>query len=144
MCSATVSISLPERLFQKLKRVADLTHRSVEEVAATSLEVALPADQNLPAELADELAAMRLFSDDALWAATTPSLKATEEQQLLDLNTTAGERDLSSEETAEQQRLIDAYQRSVIRRAQALAILAQRGHNISRMVEETVSGHGGS
>ncbi len=144
MCSAMVSISLPERLFQKLKRVADLTHRSVEEVAATSLEVALPADQNLPVELADELAAMRLFSDDALWAATTPSLTATEEQQLLDLNMTAGERDLSSEETAEQQRLIDAYQRSVIRRAQALAILAQRGHNISHIVGETVSGHGGS
>ena len=65
MCSAMVSISLPERLFQRLKRVADLTHRSVEEVAATSLEVALPADQNLPVELADELAAMRLCSDDA-------------------------------------------------------------------------------
>lgn len=144
MSSAMVSIDLPERLFQKLKRVADLTHRSVEEVAATSLEVALPTDQNLPADLADELAAMRLFSDDALWAATSPSLTPTEEQQLLHLNVAAGERELSSEETAEQQRLIDAYQRSVIRRAQALAILAQRGHNISQIVEETVSGHGGS
>lgn len=144
MSSATVAINLPERLFQKLKRVADVTHRSIEDVAATSLEVALPVDQDLPADIADELAAMRLFSDDALWAATTPSLTSTEEKQLQQLNMTAGNRDLTDAENAEQQRLIDAYQRSVIRRAQALAILAQRGHTISHILEETVSDHGGS
>ena len=142
MPSAMVSINLPERLFQKLKRVADLTHRSVEEVAVTSLEVVLPTDQDLPVDLADELAAMRLFRDDTLWAATTPSLTSAEEQHLLHLNRTAGERDLTSDEKAEQQRLIDTYQRSVIRRAQALAILAQRGHDISLVVAETVSDHG--
>ena len=142
MPSATVSINLPERLFQKLKRVADLTHRSVEDVAVTSLEVALPTDQDLPADIADELAAMRLFSDKVLWAATTPALTSPEEQHLLHLNMTASERDLTSDENAGQQRLIGVYQRSVIRRAQALAILAQRGHDISRAVEAPVTDHG--
>ena len=142
MPSAMVSINLPERLFEKLKRVADLTHRSVEDVAVTSLEVVLPVDQDLPTDMADELAAMRLFRDDALWAAARPSLTSTEEQSLLHLNMTAGERDLTSDEKMEQQRLIDIHQRAVLRRAQALTILAQRGHDISHMVEAVVPNHG--
>jgi hypothetical protein len=126
--AATVAVQIPESLFHKLKRAADLTHRSVEDIAVTSLEAALPSARNLPPEIDDELAAMHLFSDEALWAATAPSFSLTEEYRLNQLNTAAGERDLTPAEEAEQQSLITAYQRSVLRRAKALAILAQRGH----------------
>jgi hypothetical protein len=77
-----------------------------------------------------KLAAMHLFSDEALWAATAPSFSPTEEYRLSQLNAAAGERDLTPAEDAEQQSLITAYQRSVLRRAKALAILAQRGHRV--------------
>ena len=78
-----------------------------------------------------ELAAMQLFSDTALRAAVEPSLSPAEQWRLHHLNATAGERELTSAEKDEQQALIAAYNRSVLRRAKALAILAQRGHDLT-------------
>lgn len=144
MAAPTVAVHIPETLFLKLKRAADLTHRSVEDVAVTSLEAALPAASNLPVAIANELAAMHLFSDEALWAATAPSFSLTEEYRLDQLNAAAGERDLTPAEKAEQQSLIAAYHRSVLRRAQALAILAQRGHRVPVTGKTEASDHGRS
>lgn len=139
--AVTIAVHIPESLFHKLKRTTDLTHRSVEEVTVTSLEVALPVIQNLPPDVANELAAMPLFSDEALWAATIPSLSPTEEDRLTQLNTEAGERALRPAEEAEQQSLITAYHRSILRRAKALAILAQRGHRLPVMDAPEMGDH---
>ena len=96
--AATIAIHIPEALFHKLKRTVDLTHRSVEDVTITSLDAVLPIMPNLPPDVANDLAAMHLFSDDARWAATAPSLSPTEESRLNQLNTAAGERDLTATE----------------------------------------------
>lgn len=130
MSTATKPVRLPEPIFRKLQRAADLTYRSVEEIAATSLEAVLLSPADLPTEIADELGALHLFSDEALWAAAEPSLSPCEERRLNQLNRAAGEQELTPAELAEQQTLIAAYHRSVLRRAQALAILSQRGHRI--------------
>lgn len=130
MTTRTVSVQVPEPIFLKLKRAADMTCRPVEEVLAATLNAALPEPSGLPPDLADELASMHLFSDDALWAATEPSLSPTEQSRLGQLNRIAGQRPLTKAENAEQEQLLAAYHRSVLRRARALAILAQRGHPI--------------
>lgn len=131
MTLQTVTLHLPEDLYQRLQRVARLTYRSVEEVVVTTIIATLVAPPDLPSELADELAAMRLLSDDALWAAAQPSLSPAEAHRLKQINHTAGERPLSHSEAVEQETLLKAYHHSILRRAQALAILAQRGHPVS-------------
>jgi len=131
----TVSIELPRSVFLKLKRVAELTHRSVGEVLVTTVNVALVEPPGLPADLANELAAMQLLSDEALWAAAHPSLSPAEQSRLSQLNRKAGERLLTKAEEAEQEHLLAAYHRSVLRRAKALAILTQRGHPLSAETE---------
>ena len=140
MTTRTVSVQVPEPIFRKLKRAADVTCRPVEEVLAATLNAALPEPSGLPPELADELASMHLFSDDALWAATEPSLSPTEQRRLGQLNRIADQRSLTKAEKAEQERLLTAYHRSVLRRAQALAILAQRGHPIPTETELQAAG----
>jgi len=135
MSTATMPVQLPVSLVQRLERAAEMTRRSVEDIAATTLEAALPSSPNLPPEIADELAAMHLFSDEALRAAVEPSLSPAEERRLEQLNIAAGDRGLTQAEKSEQEKLIVAYRRSVLRRAQALAILAQRGHHVSAMTE---------
>src|SRR5262249_52891144 len=92
-----------------------------------TLEAALPLAPDVPPEIAHELTAMHFFSDEALWAATAPSLSPTEETRLTQLNSAATERALTGAEQAEQHSLMAAYHRSVLRRAKALALLAQRG-----------------
>jgi len=128
MTIQTVTIGLPQPVFKKLERAAELTHRSVEDVLIATVNATLVEPPGLPPDLANELAAMHLFSDDALWAATHPSLSPAEQFRLSQLNHAAGERPLTQAEETEQAQLLDAYHHSVLRRAKALAILAQRGH----------------
>ena len=130
MTTGVVNVQLPEPIYRKLQRAADLTHRSVEDLLATTVNAALPELPGLPDDLTDELAAMHLLSDDALWAATEPSMSSAEQRRLSQLNHAAGERPLTKAEEAEQAQLIAAYHRSVLRRVKAFAILAQRGHSI--------------
>ena len=142
MASVMIPVQLPETLFRKLERAAALTHRSIEEIAATSLEAVLPTTSGVSSEMANELAAMRVFSDDALRAAVAPAFAPTEEQRLAQLNGLTGVRDLTAAEQSEQNDLIQNYRRSVLRRAQALAILAQRGHPISMYLASNVEQNG--
>ncbi len=135
MATQTVSVGLPRSIFLKLERAAELTHRSVEDVLITTVNAALVESPGLPDDLANELAAMHLFSDEALWAATHPSLAPSEQLRLSQLNHKAGERPLTRAEEAEQEYLLTAYHRSVLRRAKSLAILSQRGHPLPAEIE---------
>lgn len=135
MTIQTVSVGLPKPVFLKLERAAQLTRRSVEDVLVSTVNAALVAPPNLPTDLANELAAMHLFSDEALQAAAQPSLSPAEQLRLNQLNHLAGERPLTQAEAAEQADLLAAYHRSVLRRAKSLAILAQRGHPLPAAIE---------
>jgi len=123
-------VCLPRPIFLKIERAAELTYRSVEEVLVAAVNAALVEPSGLPADLGDELAAMNLFSDEALWAAANPSLSPAEQLRLSQLNHRAGERPLTPAEEAEQEHLLTAYHQSVLRRAQALATLSQRGYDV--------------
>lgn len=127
----TLTLTLPDSVVSKLQRTSEVTYRSLDDIVAGVVETTLTENAELPAALGAELAAMRLFSDEALWAATQPSISLFEQERLAQLNETAHERSLSQAEEMEQQALLNAYNRSMLRRAQALALLKQRGHDIS-------------
>ena len=114
-----------------MQKAAELTYRSVDEILVSTIETSLPTMPDVPSELAEELSAMHLLSDDALWAAVSPALSQAKQTRLAQLNQLAHERPLTPAEEAEQNDLVAAYGRSVLRRAQALAILSQRGHPVS-------------
>jgi len=136
----TITVKLPLPVLGKLKRAAELTYRPIDEILASTIDAALVAPPGLPDELAGELAAMRLLSDQALWAAVHPSFSPAEQHRLRQLNHTASERPLTRAEAVEQAVLLVAYHRSVLRRAQALAVLAERGHSLPvETLQQTVS-----
>lgn len=85
---------------------------------------------NIPSDVGDDLTAMQLFPDEALWAAAEPSLLPSDELRLIHLKAAAGERSLTPDEEAEQSELLLAYRRSVLRQAKAFSVLAQRGHQL--------------
>ncbi len=82
----TVNLQVPEAIFHRLQRVAEVTHRPIEDVLATTVNVALPQAPDLPPQLADDLAAMMMFSDEALWASTESSLSAAQRRRLNQLS----------------------------------------------------------
>ena len=126
MLDKTITVTLPETTLHRLNQAAQLAQRSVDELLATTIEAMLA----VPPQLANEWAAMHFLSDEALWQATQPMLTRTEQARLHELNHLAGERALTESELQEQTALLEAYQRSIVRRSQALAILKLRGHSI--------------
>jgi hypothetical protein len=127
----TVSVELPEAIFRRLRHIAEVTHRSVEDVLATTVNAALPQTPGVPADVADDLAALSLFSDAALWTAAQASLSLGQQRRLNQLAEEGETRSLSEAEAAELAQLIDTYDRVVLRRAKAMALLAQRGYDVS-------------
>ncbi len=128
--ASTVRIELPKKLYVRLQRIAKVTHRPIEEVLSSAIDVALPEEEGLPADLADELAAMNMFSDEALWAAFESSLSPAQQKRLEQLSHAAGERPLTKAESAELTELLEAYDRAVLRRARAMALLTHRGYEL--------------
>src|SRR5689334_12803886 len=101
MSDQTVTLEVPLLLFQRLQRVAQNTHRSITDVLSTTVNTALPPNPDLPAELADELVAMNLFNDQALWASTASSLSPVQQRRLEQLTEIGDERKLTVAEAAE-------------------------------------------
>ncbi len=130
-----VSIEVPEPVYRRLQHIAEMTHRSVEEVLVSTVNVALPAVPDLPDEVSDELAAMSMFSDDALWAAVESALSATEQTRLGQLNDMADDRSLTLAERQELNGLLGRYDYAVLRRARAMALLTRRGYDVALFQE---------
>ncbi len=130
----TIAVKLPTPLYRRLKRVAEITYRSVEDVLASTVDAALPLDPNLPPDVADDVAAMHLMNDDALRAAAESSLAPTQQRRLRQLTELGGQRSLLASEEAELAHLLELYDRSVLRRAKALALLSQRGYQLSDQI----------
>jgi hypothetical protein len=126
----TVPVQVPESLYRRLERAAVATRRSVPDVLATSLAITLPPMADLPEAVAHELAAMTWLNDEALRAATQPTLTIDQQQRLSELNDLADRQPLSDQAQTEREILLAEYDRSMLRRAQAFAILAQRGYPV--------------
>ena len=139
MSDTTITLTLPEPMFRHLQRLSEITHRPVENLVITTINVALPLDPSLPTEVANELAGMTMLSDEALWAASESALAPSEQRRLSQLNHAGDARSLTNAETAELSQLIELYDRAVLRRARALAILAFRGYAIADRTELPVA-----
>lgn len=138
MAVATIPVQLPESLYQRLQTAATVAQRSIDEILASAVAVALPPAPDLPDTLATELAEMIWLSDAALDAATRPTFTPAQQARLAELNHWVDERTLTPQEKREQEQLLAAYEVSVLRRAQAYAILARRGHRVPNYADLTV------
>jgi hypothetical protein len=130
MTESLVAVQVPEPVYRRLQGAAVAAKRSVGDVLTSAVTVALPPSPDLPEALADELAEMIWLSDEALWQATTPTFTKAQQERLAMLNDLSDDRPLTAKEKAEQVELLFAYEQSVLRRAQAFAILSRRGHHL--------------
>jgi hypothetical protein len=131
MDTMTLTFSVPERLYHRLQTVAHKTKRTLPEVLIASAETALAhTESSLPPKIANELASMPHLSTEQLWAATHPTLSQAELNRLDTLSAQQKKRTLSTNEQEELNALFAEYDRSVLRRAQALVLLQLRGEVI--------------
>jgi hypothetical protein len=126
------TISIPETLYDKARRIAEQTARPVEEVIRIRLEESFEVS---PLDLSDderaELRALSYLSDDTLWTIAREQMaNARQEhmQTLMDKNTFGTITDAEYDELAQ---LVEHGQRLTLRKAQAMKLLMDRGHSIT-------------
>lgn len=123
----TVSIQLPQRLYQRVERTAQQTGFGVRELIVSTLETGLPPLPNhLPPELAADLARWSLLDDEALQAIANAFLSAKQQRRYTTLLRKADAGRLSASEQTEWAVLQEEYLRFSQNKAKAQFLLAQR------------------
>lgn len=132
---ANVNVSLPEDLYERLKRLAENDHRSVEEEAAVRLAASLPEDDEIPPDLRQLLDSMPGLDDENLLRAARNNLARKASAEIGRLQSRRKHQGLTVVEQQRLGHLLRQYDRGILIRSHALALLKQRGHDITPLLE---------
>lgn len=127
----SITIDLPETLLQQLESASRKQHRSVGEIIRDLVIQSWQLLPRLPDDIEAELAALPSLSDEALWLLARSTLTKAEQQELTILTGTAKTRTLKPTEAERLETLLDRYDRTILRRAQAATLLQKRGYDLS-------------
>jgi len=126
------TISIPNRLYERARRVAEQTSRNVDDVLRTWLEaVSVEPSFDLPTDEHDELKAMAHLSDDTLWTIAREQMPKAIQEQMSILMTKNNLGTITDAEYVELVELVERGNRLTLRKAHAMKYLTQRGYSIT-------------
>jgi hypothetical protein len=129
MSGRTITVTLPDVLYERVKSTAEASARSVEDVCTQSIALSLPElEDDLPSEVRSELAALPLLSDTELETIAHSGMRDEAQEQLEMLAEVQKHRSLSGAEDTMLNQLLAEAQRCMLRKAEAYCLLARRGH----------------
>lgn len=134
MAGQRITIDLPDDVYARLKRDAEHAHRSVEEQALDVLARRDSGVQSQQADVAELTAQLGALGDDALRRMAQARLSARSLARLRRLHGKHQREGLNEAEASEATSLTRQYERTGFTRAHALALLKQRGHDISALL----------
>jgi hypothetical protein len=122
-----ITVTLPEDISTRVRQIAETTSQSVEQIVLDhlkSLTIQLPP---LPVDDQAELDALHHLSDDALWTIAreqVPEVAQARAHTLMEKNSRGT---VTDAEAAELDELVQRADRVMLRKAEAAAILRERG-----------------
>ena len=132
--TATVTLQLPDPIYQRLVNTAIATGRSLEEVMLHALKVGSPPDwENAPDEFQADLAALDRLEDEALWKVAIGHKTEEEMARHFELLERNKERTFTSAEQVELAELRSQADLFMLRKAHAAALLHWRGHRVPHL-----------
>lgn len=131
-----VTLQLPSVLYHHLKRRAEQARRSVEDELIEVVATAVPVGDELPADLSEAISPLSLLGNDDLWRAARSHLSTEASAQLEGLHLKRQSEGLTESEEQTLASLVRQYERAMLVRAQAAALLKQHGHDVSVLVAE--------
>lgn len=123
----TVTLRVPNPVYRHVKRAAEALQRPLEEMIVNTLRVAVPRVDDVSPNMAAELAALSSLSDEALWQVAKSVMPAKSQTRLRTLSAAQRERQLTIAEEKKINALRQEYGRITLRKAQAYALLHERG-----------------
>jgi len=130
MSTQQISLNVPDAIYQRLKKQAQESNRTLEE---QTLDVLAATVGKKPQSLDDPttlLASLELLDDAALWNAAQSKLAGEVSIELEELNFKRQREGLTESEDVRAEELSRQYERQMLLRAKAVALLKQRGQDI--------------
>jgi hypothetical protein len=129
-----VTVVVPPDLYEHLKQRAQRRRRTVEDEVVLTLAAAVPAQDDLPADLSATLASLAALDDSALWRLARSRVASEDAQRLAELGDKRQRSGLTEDELREAEELVERHDRVMVVRAEAAALLQQRGHDVSGLL----------
>ena len=136
MPAQAVTVSLPSPLYERLARRAQRAHRSIEAELVDAVATLPDEPDELPADMAEAIAALHLLEDGDLWRAAGQRLAEEKADRIEQLHAKRQREGLSASESEALAMLMKEYTRVMLVRSRAAAILEQRGHDVSGLLVE--------
>jgi hypothetical protein len=131
MSGRTITVTLPDVLYARVKITADASSRLVEEVCAQSIALSLPElEEDLPVEVRSDLATLSLLGDAELENFAHSSMNEEQQGRLETLSEIQKQRPLTATEESTLRQLVEEAQRLMLCKAEAYRLLARRGHAV--------------
>ena len=130
----SVTLNLPAALYARLRRMAEDAHRSVEDELLDVVAAAVPDADELSADLAEAVSQLTVLDDAALVHAATAAMPVDAAEELERLHLKRQREGLTEAETQAAAALTRLYERTMLVRAEAAALLAERGRDVSRLL----------
>lgn len=141
MNNQTIPVYLPQPLYQRLEKLARVSHHSVEDVVVQTLNTTIPSfPEHLPDELRDTLALLEHLEDHDLWQIARSSASREQYDQL---NVLLEKNKHASLSNAEQEQLAQLRQQAdslMLQKAYAFFLLKWRGHRLPTLDELEAQG----
>jgi hypothetical protein len=131
MTTQNITLPLPEHLYLRFEQVAEANRQSVTDVLLHAVEMGSPPGwEDVPAEFQVDLAALDRLDDKALWQIARSQQSETDMEHYEVLLHKNANDTLTAEERDELTRLRYEADRFMLRKAQAVALLRWRGHQL--------------
>jgi len=134
LTATTIHLDLPDALYRRLERRAQRAQRTVAEELLDVVAAALPQLESMPAGFQDELEALRLLEDADLWQVARSRLSEDGAAELERLTLEQQRDGLTAPERERLRALLSQYEHAMLMRAEAAALLAGRGLDVSSLL----------
>lgn len=136
MTHQTITIDLPESVYQQFRQASETVHRPMDEIVAEAVVAATPATA-VTQTMRSALAQLAYLNDAALWQAARSTMTVEQRERLATLRYEQQRIGLTTSEQAEEESLQKLYRETILVRAQAASLLKQRGYDISDVSQFT-------
>jgi hypothetical protein len=128
MVTHELVVQIPDQIYRRLEHMAQEIDQPVETIVLTSITGNLPPSlDDVPADLCEDLRALQMLDDGALWAVARSRLSPAKQARLETLLARNSAGALTEAEREELTRLGEETDRLNLRKAQAYALLRWRG-----------------
>ena len=130
MPGKSITLDLPEELYERVRQVAEQSQRPLERVLVESIRLlfVLPPTST---DVATTLAALPGYSDAQLWAVVYQRLAWPQSQRLHELSAKNKLEKLTEDEQSDFEHLLALNDHAMLLRSEALLLLKNRGHDIA-------------